>query len=210
MNDALSLYRRYFAACPLIAIVRGVMPDDAVAVGEAIANAGIRIVEVPLNSPEPYKSIEALAKHFGDEALVGAGTVLDPDDVQRVCRAGGRIVVSPSTDSAVIRATREAGIVSAPGYFTPSEAFTALAAGAHVLKLFPAEGASPAVIKAHRAVLPKETPLVVVGGVRPDTMRPWLDAGANGFGLGSGLFRPGQRPDEVAAQARTYVEGLKA
>lgn len=210
MDDALSLYRRFFAACPLIAIIRGVKPDEAVAIGDAIANAGIRIIEVPLNSPEPFKSIEALAKHFGDEALVGAGTVLDPDDVQRVCRAGGRIVVSPSTDTAVIRATWEAGIVSSPGYFTPSEAFAALAAGAHVLKLFPAEAASPAVVKAQRAVLPKDAPLVIVGGIRPDNMRPWLDAGADGFGLGSGLYRPGQSADQVSRQAQAYAEGVKA
>ena len=210
MDDALSLFRRFFAACPLIGIIRGVRTDEAVAVGEAIAAAGIRIIEVPLNSPEPFKSIEALSKHFGDDVLVGAGTVLDPDDVARVCRAGGRITVSPSTDTAVIRASWEAGIVAAPGYFTPSEAFTALAAGAHVLKLFPAEAASPAVVKAQRAVLPKDVPLVIVGGVKPDNMRPWLDAGADGFGLGSGLFEPGQSPDDVARQARAYVEGLKA
>lgn len=202
-------FTRYFAECPLIAIVRGVKPDEAEAIGEAILSAGIRIVEVPLNSPDPLVSIERLAKRFGDEALIGAGTVLDPADVKRVARAGGRIIVSPSTDPAVIKQSWDEGLVSAPGFFTPSEAFTALKAGAQALKLFPAEAASPTVVKALKAVLPHEAPLIVVGGVRADTMQPWLEAGANGFGLGSGVYKPGQSPGEVAAQARAYVEGLK-
>jgi 2-dehydro-3-deoxyphosphogalactonate aldolase len=201
-------FRRYFSACPLIAIIRGVRPDEAEAVGEAILTAGIRIVEVPLNSPDPLDSIERLARRFGDRALIGAGTVLDPADVARIADAGGRIIVSPSTDAGVIRATAAAGLVSAPGFFTPSEAFAAIAAGAHALKLFPAEAASPAVVKAMKAVLPRDRPLVVVGGVKPDTLAPWLEAGADGFGLGSGVFKPGQSAAEVAAQARAYVLGL--
>jgi 2-dehydro-3-deoxyphosphogalactonate aldolase len=207
---ALADFTRYFAACPLIAIIRGVRPDEAEAIGEAILSAGIRIVEVPLNSPDPLASIERLAKRLGHEALIGAGTVLDPDDVKRVKRAGGRIIVSPSTDPAVIKQSWDCGLVSAPGFFTPSEAFTALGAGAHALKLFPAEAASPAVVKAIKAVLPADVPLIVVGGVRPDTMRPWLDAGASGFGLGSGLYKPGQSAADTAAKAKAYVEGLKA
>jgi 2-dehydro-3-deoxyphosphogalactonate aldolase len=205
---ALADFTRYFAACPVVAIIRGVRPDEAEAIGAAIIGAGIHIVEVPLNSPEPLASIERLASHFGDQALIGAGTVLDPDDVKRVARAGGRLIVSPSTDPAVIRQAHDDGLVSCPGFITPSEAFAALRAGAHGLKLFPAEAASPAVVKAMRAVLPTDVPLIVVGGIKPDTMRPWLDAGANGFGLGGGLYRPGQSPDETAAKARAYVEGL--
>jgi 2-dehydro-3-deoxyphosphogalactonate aldolase len=205
---ALADFTRYFAACPVVAIIRGVRPDEAEAIGAAIIGAGIRIVEVPLNSPEPLASIERLASRFGDQALIGAGTVLDPDDVKRVARAGGRLIVSPSTDPAVIRQAHDDGLVSCPGFFTPSEAFAALGAGAHGLKLFPAEAASPAVVKAMRAVLPTDVPLIVVGGIKPDTMRPWLDAGANGFGLGGGLYRPGQSPEETAAKARAYFEGL--
>lgn len=205
---ALADFTRHFAACPLIAIIRGVKPDEAEAIGEAILSAGIRVIEVPLNSPDPLVSIERLAKRFGEDAVIGAGTVLDPDDVKRVARAGGRIIVSPNTDTAVIRQAWDEGLVSSPGFFTPSEAFTALAAGAHALKLFPAEAASPAVVKALKAVLPVEVPLIVVGGVKPDTVRSWLDAGANGFGLGSGLYRPGQVAAETAAKARAYVQGL--
>jgi len=201
-------FTRYFAQCPLIAIIRGVRPDEVEAIGEAIIGSGIRIVEVPLNSPDPLASIERLASRFGEQALIGAGTVLDPDEVKRVSRAGGRLIVSPSTDPAVIRQTFEEGLVSAPGFFTPSEAFTAHKAGAHALKLFPAEAASPAMVKSIKAVLPKQLPLMVVGGVKPDTMRPWLEAGAEGFGLGSGLYRPGQSPEETAERARAFVAGL--
>lgn len=205
---ALADFTRYFAACPVVAIIRGVHPEEAQAIGAAIIDAGIRIVEVPLNSPEPLASIERLASRFGHQALIGAGTVLDPDEVKRVARAGGRLIVSPSTDPAVIRQAHDDGLVSCPGFFTPSEAFAALRAGAHGLKLFPAEAASPAVVKAMRAVLPTDVPLIVVGGIKPDTMQPWRDAGANGFGLGGGLYRPGQSPQETAAKARAYVEGL--
>lgn len=197
------------AECPLVAIIRGVTPEEAEAIGEALCGAGIRIVEVPLNSPDPLESIRRLAARLGDRALVGAGTVLDPADVARVREAGGRIVVSPNTSRAVIEATAAAGLVSSPGFFTPSEAFEAIAAGADGLKLFPAENASPATVKAMKAVLPKDMPLLVVGGVRPDAMRPWIDAGADGFGLGSGLYKPGQSPDETAIRARAYVEGLR-
>ena len=199
---------RRLQECPLVAIIRGVDPDEVEAIGEAIYAAGIRIIEVPLNSPQPLNSIGRLAKLLGERALIGAGTVLDPADVARICDVGGRLIVSPSTDPEVIAATAQAGMVSSPGFFTPSEAFQALKAGATALKLFPAEAVTPAFVKAQRAVLPKDVPLLVVGGVRPDTMRAWLDAGADGFGLGSGLYKPGQTPDQVAAQARDYVGGL--
>jgi 2-dehydro-3-deoxyphosphogalactonate aldolase len=202
--------RRTMAECPLVAIIRGVTPDEVVAIGEAIFAAGIRIIEVPLNSPDPLASIERLAAVMGERAIVGAGTVLNVADVARVRDAGGRIVVSPSGDAEVIAATVAAGMISAPGYFTPTEAFAALKAGAHALKLFPAEAAPPAVVKAQRAVLPKDVPLIVVGGVTPDNMGAYLAAGANGFGLGGGVYKPGQTPDQVGAQARSYVAGLKA
>jgi 2-dehydro-3-deoxyphosphogalactonate aldolase len=200
--------KRRLAECPLVAIIRGVTPDEVEAIGEAIYAAGIRIIEVPLNSPGPLESIRRLAARMGDRALVGAGTVLDPADVARVKEAGGRIIVSPSTFEPVIAATAAAGLVSSPGFFTPSEAFEALRAGAHALKLFPAENASPATVKAQKAVLPKDVPLLVVGGVKPDGMRPWLQAGADGFGLGSGLYAPGRSAEETAMRARAYVEGL--
>ena len=206
---ALDLFRTCFEQCPLVAIIRGVRPDEARDIGQAIFDAGIRIIEVPLNSPEPLKSIERLADAFGDRALIGAGTVLDVGQVSGVKHAGGQLIVSPSTDPAVIHASVSAGMVSAPGYFTPSEAFAAIEAGAHALKLFPAEGASPAMLKAQKAVLPPEIPVIVVGGVKPDGMAQWLDAGAGGFGLGSGLYQPGRSPAETADLARAYVEGVR-
>jgi 2-dehydro-3-deoxyphosphogalactonate aldolase len=195
--------------CPLVAIIRGVTPDEAVSIGETLYAAGIRIIEVPLNSPEPIDSIRRLAEALGERALIGAGTVLHAAQVAEVRGAGGRLIVSPNTDTAVIAASAEAGLVSLPGYFTPSEAFDAIRAGATGLKLFPAEGAAPAVVKAQRAVLPKDLPLFVVGGVTPDNMQPWLDAGANGFGLGSGLYKPGMTPEQVSERAQAYVAGVR-
>lgn len=201
-------FREHLAACPLIAIIRGVRPDEAEAVGAALIDAGVRIIEVPLNSPDPLDSIARLARRFGEDATIGAGTVLDPADIAHVAEAGGRIIVSPDANPAVIAATAAAGLASAPGYFTPTEAFAALRAGAHALKLFPAEAATPAVLKAQRAVLPRDTPILIVGGVTPDGMQPWLDAGANGFGLGSGLYSPGRSAAEVGERARAYVAAL--
>jgi 2-dehydro-3-deoxyphosphogalactonate aldolase len=206
--SAKDLLHRRLGECPLVAIIRGVIPDEVEAHGAAIYEGGLRIVEVPLNSPDPLKSIERLAKSFGEQMLVGAGTVLDIRSVQQVKDAGGRIIVSPDTNVEVIAAAAEAGLVSCPGYFTPSEAFAALRAGATGLKLFPAEAASPAVLKAQRAVLPQDVPVLAVGGITPDNMRPWLDAGATGFGLGGGLYKPGQSPADTLAKARAYVAGL--
>lgn len=202
------LFDRHFDLCPLVAIIRGVTPAESVEIGRALLEGGIRIIEVPLNSPEPFASIERIAGDLGEEALVGAGTVLDPADVQRVADSGGRLVVSPNMNPAVIRATAETGLVSCPGFFTPTEAFAALDSGAHALKFFPAEAASPAVVKAQRAVLPRDVPLLVVGGVTPQSMRPWLEAGADGFGLGSGVYRPGQSAEETIEKARAYVEAV--
>lgn len=202
------MFDRYFAQCPLVAIIRGVTSDEAIGIGEALIESGIRIIEVPLNSPEPLASIERLAGRFGDEALIGAGTVLRAEDVARVRDAGGALVVSPNMNPDVIRATVEAGMVSSPGVFTPSEAFAALECGAHALKLFPAEAASPKVVKAIRAVLPTDMRLIVVGGVTPDTVDGWLAAGADGFGLGGGLYRPGQSAEETLEKARAYVAAV--
>lgn len=207
MNPSDELKRR-LAQCPLVAIIRGVTPDEAEEIGAAISEAGIVIIEVPLNSPKPLDSIARLARSLGDKALVGAGTVLTAADVARVRDAGGRIIVSPDTNPEVIEAAAKSELVSTPGYFTPSEAFTALRAGAHGLKFFPAECASPAVVKAQRAVIPHNVPLLVVGGVKPDTMQPWIEAGADGFGLGGGLYRPGQSARETVEKAAAYVRAL--
>lgn len=202
------LFDHHFTACPLVAVIRGVTPDEAEAVATAIFDGGIRIIEVPLNSPDPFTSIERIARALGDRALIGAGTVLDPLDVGRVGDAGGRLIVSPNMAPQVIRAAVEADMVSLPGIFTPTEAFAALAAGAHGLKFFPAEAATPAVVKAHRAVLPKQARLLVVGGVTTETIPAWLEAGANGFGLGSNLYRPGQSPEATAARAKAFVAAV--
>lgn len=204
------LFQRHFTVCPLVAIIRGVTPAEAEAVGEALYEGGIRIIEVPLNSPEPLKSIERLARRLGERALVGAGTVLDRGQVADVQSAGGQLIVSPNTNVEVIGATAAGGMVSSPGFFTPSEAFTAIAAGAHSLKLFPAEAATPAVVKAMRAVLPRDIPLLVVGSVTPATIPAWRAAGADGFGLGSGVFKPGDSAAQVLENARAYVAALSA
>jgi 2-dehydro-3-deoxyphosphogalactonate aldolase len=207
--SAVEDFRRYFAECPLVAIIRGVTPADAEAIAGALYEGGIRIIEVPLNSPQPLDSIGIIAAAFGDRTLVGAGTVLDPDDVARVKDAGGRLIVSPNTDIPVIEATVAAGLVSSPGYFTPSEAFDAILAGAHSIKLFPAEAASPKVVKAQRAVLPDDIPLIVVGGVTPESISSWREAGADGFGLGGGLYKPGQNAQTTLDRARAYVAAVK-
>ena len=207
--SAVEDFDRYFAECPLVAIIRGVTPVDAEATAAAIFEGGIRIIEVPLNSPQPFDSIEIIAKAFGDRALVGAGTVLNTDDVQRVQAVGGRLIVAPNMNEEVIRATVDAGMVSSPGVFTPTEAFAAIGAGAHALKLFPAEAASPAVVKAQKAVLAKDVRLIVVGGVRVDNVADWLEAGADGFGLGSGLYKPGQDSQLTLEHARAFVAAVR-
>ncbi|MEO6092911.1 MAG: 2-dehydro-3-deoxy-6-phosphogalactonate aldolase [Novosphingobium sp.] len=206
--SAIERFRANLAACPLVAIIRGVRPDEAEAIGAAVVEAGIRIIEVPLNSPEPLVSIERLVRSVGTEATVGAGTVLDPADVRRIADAGGELIVSPNVDVDVIRASVAAGLASAPGYFTPSEAFAAIKAGAHALKLFPAEAASPTVLKAQRAVLPRDIPVLVVGGVTPANMGEYLAVGASGFGLGSGLYSSGRAADDVRERGRAYVSAL--
>jgi len=207
--SASELFHRYFDSCPLIAIIRGVTPPEAEAIADVLYEAGIRIIEVPLNSPNPIDTIDRLAARFGDSVLVGGGTVLDPVQVGAIQATGGRLIVSPNTDVAVIAATAAAGLVSIPGYFTPSEAFTALKAGATALKLFPADATTPAVLKAQRAVIPADVPILPVGGVKPDNMQRWIEAGANGFGLGGGLYKAGQSAAETAEKARAYVAALE-
>jgi 2-dehydro-3-deoxyphosphogalactonate aldolase len=198
-----------FARCPLIAILRGVTPDEVEAIGEALVGAGIGLIEVPLNSPDPLESIARLAKAFEGRAVIGAGTVLQVHDVAAVRAAGGTMIISPNANPAVISASAGQGLVSLPGIATPSEAFAALEAGATALKLFPAEGASPKVLKAMRAVLPKQVRVLPVGGIGPDSMRPWLEAGAAGFGLGSALYTVGSTAADVGARADAFVSALR-
>ena len=195
---------------PLIAILRGVRPDEAVTIGQALFEGGIRCVEVPLNSPQPLDSIAALRKTFDGRMLVGAGTVLTPGDVGDVETAGGQFIVSPNADAGVIRTTKAKGLFSLPGFFTASEAFIAIAAGADALKLFPADSVTPAYIKALKTVLPPALPVLAVGGVNEGNLAGFLAAGAAGFGLGSSLYRPGLTPDDVRMRATNFVAVFEA
>lgn len=195
-------------ACPLVAILRGITPAEAVPVGQVLVEAGFCLLEVPLNSPNPLDSITALAQAF-PQALVGAGTVTTPAQVAEVAAAGGRLIVSPHTDIDLLYEAADLDLISLPGVATPTEALAALAAGAQGLKLFPAEMLPPAVIKAWRAVLPADLPLLPVGGITPDKLGPYWAAGAAGFGLGSALYSPGQSPDEVRAQAHSFAAALR-
>jgi 2-dehydro-3-deoxyphosphogalactonate aldolase len=193
-----------FDGVPLVAILRGLTPEEAEPIGAALIEGGFRCLEVPLNSPRPLESIAILQRRFGDRALIGAGTVLTAGAVAEVADAGGRIIISPNTDVAVIRASKARGLLSFPAFFTPSEAFVALDAGADALKLFPAEMAGPSALKAVRAVLPPEVPVFPVGGIDPASMAAYRAAGAAGFGIGGSLYAPGR----VAAEVRTRAENL--
>ena len=195
---------------PIIAILRGVQPAEAVAIAGVILAAGIDKIEVPLNSPSPLESISAIVKTYGDRALIGAGTVLTIAQVQQVRVAGGKLVVSPNCDPAVIAATIAAGMQSWPGIFTPSEAFTALQAGATGLKFFPGNMAGPKGLKAMRAILPTGTQVYAVGGAGPENFVEWVAASANGFGLGSAIYKPGDTPETVAAKAQAIVAAFDA
>ena len=197
-------FAQAIAALPLIAILRGLQPDEAVPIGEALVGQGWQLIEVPLNSPDPLRSIERLCAAL-PTALVGAGTVLTAQQVREVHAAGGQLVVSPNVDAAVIDAALQRGMVCLPGIATATEAFAALAAGAQGLKLFPAELVTPAVLKALRAVLPVDTVLLPVGGIVPAVMALYRAAGANGFGLGSALYRPGLGPAQVSEAARVFI-----
>lgn len=197
--------RDWLQRCDLVAILRGVTPEEVVPIGEALAEAGIAVLEVPLNSPRPIESIRRLAARFGDQLLVGAGTVMSAAQVATVADAGGRLVVLPHASEAVVRAAKARGMVAVPGFFTPTEAFAMLAAGADGLKLFPAEAASPAVLKAMRAVLPPNTLVLPVGGIDAGNIPAWRAAGAAGFGIGSSIYKPGDTPEIVAAKARALL-----
>ncbi|MGZ5846515.1 MAG: 2-dehydro-3-deoxy-6-phosphogalactonate aldolase [Ramlibacter sp.] len=191
-------------ACPLVAILRGLTPAEAVPVGQVLVDAGFRILEVPLNSPDPLASISALAHAF-PQAWVGAGTVLQRGDVGSVQAAGGRLVVAPNFDAEVVRQARDLDLVTLPGVATPTEAFAALDAGASGLKLFPAEMMGPPVVKALRAVLPRDALLLPVGGITPASLAPYRAAGADGFGIGSALYRPGMALDQLRERALDFI-----
>lgn len=203
-------FKEFLAPLPMIAILRGVAPADAVDLGAVLVAAGLRAIEVPLNSPDPYDSIAALADAFGDRALIGAGTVLNAESVARVEAAGGRLIVMPHSDPRVIREAKGRGLFCTPGVATPTESFAALEAGADALKLFPAEAMPPPVVKAWRAILPKEVWLLPVGGITPAVLGSYRAAGANGFGLGSALYRPGHTVDEVGQAAAAFVAAYQA
>ncbi len=194
---------------PLIAIVRGVTPAEVVEIGEAIVSAGIKVIETPLNSPSPFASIEKLAAHFSDRAIVGGGTILTTEDLDRVADAGGRVAVAPNTNPAVIERALERGLEPLPGFFTPSEAFAALKAGARRLKLFPASSGGPQHLAAIRTVLPSEAQIYAVGGARPADWAAWKQAGAAGLGLGSELYRAGQSPEDTHRRALDAVASTR-
>lgn len=196
--------------CPLVAILRGVKPEEVAAIGKALEQKGIAIVEVPLNSSRPMESIALLARAFGDRLLIGAGTVMTEGQVAHIAAAGGRIIVTPHADAAIVRAAKQQGLLAMPGFFTPAEAFAMLAAGADALKLFPAEAASPAALRAMRAVLPSGTAVLPVGGIDASNMAAWKEAGAAGFGIGSGIYKPGDSPEAVAAKAHRLVSALQS
>ena len=196
--------------CGLIAILRGVTTPEIKDVGAALHDSGIRVVEIPLNSPDPFSSIERLASTFAGRLVTGAGTVLDASDINLLKAHKGEIAVSPDCNPAVIQRAREAGLVPLPGVFTPTEAFAAIRAGATHLKLFPAEAASPVTVKAWKAVLPKHVKLYAVGGITPTNMQPWIDAGISGFGIGSNIYKPGMSPHAVAKAAAEFVAAWKS
>jgi len=203
-------FSRWLDPFPLIAILRGVTPGEVVDVAQALLDAGFRIIEVPMNSPEPLLSIETLSERFGGQILTGAGTVLKPSSVRDIHAAGGQLVVMPHADAEVVRAARAAGMFALPGFATATEAFQMLDAGANALKLFPAEAAPPAVLKALRAVLPPATRVIPVGGITPDRLSSYWQAGANGFGLGSALYKAGMSASEVAENARRFSQAIAA
>ena len=200
---------RFTDRLPLVAILRGIQPDEVLPIGRALVEAGFTILEVPLNSPEPFESIARLAGELGTHILVGAGTMRTTADLDKLVQAGGRLMVTPHGDPALIRAAKARGLLTLPGVATPTEAFAAIDAGTDGLKLFPAEMIPPSVVKALRAVLPRTMPVFPVGGIEPDSMAAYRAAGADGFGLGSALYKPGMDAAAVAGRARAFVSAWR-
>ena len=200
--------RGWLERSPLIAILRGIQPVESESIGAALEEAGICIVEVPLNSPKPLKSISILARRFGHPMLIGAGTLTDPSQVAEVAEVGGRLIVTPHADTAIVRAAKSAGLMAIPGFFNPTEAFALLQAGADAIKLFPAEILGPAMLKAMRAVLPPTAIVIPVGGIDAEQIPPWMAAGALGFGIGSAIYKPGDDAQAVAAKAQALVTAV--
>ena len=195
---------------PLVAILRGIKPAEVLDIGAVLVETGFCIIEVPLNSPEPLASIIRLSKRFGDNVLIGAGTVMDREQVQKVADAGGRIIVMPHADERIVEAARQRNLYAVPGFASATEGFRMIAAGADAIKLFPAEANPPKVLKALRAVLPKEMPVLPVGGITANNMKEYWDAGADGFGLGSALYKPGDTAERVAQSATEFRVALQA
>jgi 2-dehydro-3-deoxyphosphogalactonate aldolase len=200
----------WLARSPLVAILRGVKPDEVEAIAEALETSGIAIIEVPLNSPNPLDSVARVARRFGERLLIGAGTVMTPKQVEQIAQAGGRLIVTPHADVAVTRAAKQHGLLAVPGFFTPTEAFALLAAGADALKFFPAEAARPEVLRAIRAVLPAGTAVLPVGGVDASNMAAWHAAGAAGYGVGSAIYKPGDTAAVVADKAKRLIAAVAA
>ncbi len=205
MNHPLS---HYLEQMPLVAILRGITPAESLNVVACLFAAGIRIVEVPLNSPDPLNSIKLIAENFGAQMLIGAGTVLDTEQVKGVAGAGGRLIVSPNTNVSVIKAASALDTICVPGVATPSEIFTALDAGASGVKAFPAEMLTAQIIKSWRAVLPKDLSILPVGGISTDNMRDYWEVGANGFGIGGALYQPGKSITDISASAKEFVMAM--
>lgn len=202
--------RSWLARSPIVAILRGVKPDEVEAIVEVLAENKILVVEVPLNSPQPFDSIERLARRFGGHMLVGAGTVMNAEAVQRVADIGGRLIVTPHAEVKVTAQAKASGLFAVPGFFTPTEAFALLDAGADALKLFPAEAVSPAVLSAIRAVLPPGTAVLAVGGITPATLASWRRAGAAGFGIGSSIYKPGDSAADIRVKAKALMSAVAA
>lgn len=200
--------RALLSACPVISILRGIRPEEAELIGSALVEAGIRIAEVPLNSPEPLKSISILARNFGEQMLVGAGTVVSPEQVAQVASAGGKVVVTPHADVRIVSATKDAGLIAIPGALSPTEVFTMHGAGADAVKLFPAEALGPETLKAYLAILPEHAKIIAVGGIDNRNALSWMNAGASGVGVGTAIFRPGDASSDVRQKARCLLSSL--